>query len=366
MKKFTLFLMMLLLIVSAGCKKDKPEDVKDDKKTEAREDSKKDKKKKKNFKDGLDLKSIFNKDKNEGETQGNHEEESGDRDLENGNPQTGSFGIKSYEANEEIRIDLDHDGKEELLKLEQERISSEASENGEPVYDHFYLSINGERLEYIGESLYGGIKITDIDMNDNRVEIFVHIEDVGIVEIIKCFHYNGSELEEVYFTDDANSILFLSILEVREDRTIVFAGENYFSSYDQEQNMDKDLGQFSTEENYLLRDGILVYLGTPRYVKTSDTWRREAPYHVTVDGLDVYDKPMGNKIGEIGQGDVFYLQGVKKYNWQYSETLAEYRFFDAWADIKSDSGLSGWIEVPFGEFYDSDPQSEYSGVYHWN
>lgn len=366
MKKLTLCLMLLLLFVSAGCRKDKPEDVKNDKKTETQEESKQDKKKKKDSKDGLDLKSLFNKRKDGDETQGG-EDDPGDTGSEKKDPQTEAFGIKSYSANEEISIDLNHDGKEEVLKLEQAASAYEGEEEdlyGD--YKDYYLNINGERLEYTGRGYEAGIKLTDIDVDDDRVEIFVHVRDVGIFEDVLCFHYNGSELEEVYFTDNANALLYLDILEVRPDKTIVFLGEDSFTIYDQSLEMNKDLGQFFTDETYLLRDGVLAYLGTPKYIKTSESWRKEAPYHVTVTGMDVFDKPMGTKIGELAQGDVFYLYGVKKFNPQYIAEYEDYYYMEGWADIKSDSGVSGWIEVPFGEFYVSNPNDEYSGLYHWN
>lgn len=352
MKKLSLFFIVLIFAVFGACKFNLPGGEKKSENTETKTESVKEGDIKN---EDIDLKAIFDK-----EGQAEQKDEGKER-----KELPVAFGVKEYEADKEFKLDLDKDGLDESIVLELEKSAGSSSEEFED-YDAF-LKINGKRLVRLGKASAGKIFVTDIDANDNYLELFTGISEYEIYQDIQCFHYKDSKLQEIYFSDDRDSINILNILETKSDGIISFEGEGMFSVYPEEGNaQSRDLGQYLTEAKYILKDGFLVYIGSPRYEKTSKSWQRESPYYLTVDKLELFDEARGKKIGTLNKGDVFYLHGVKKYNRNYNGSYGTYVYEEGWAEIQVDgSGKKGWIKVPEGEFYKIDLESEYSGAYHW-
>lgn len=354
MKKLSLFFIVLLLAVFVSCKfnlpggEKTPENVETKTETVKEEDG---------TNEDIDLKAIFDKEGKNDEQKSEGEEKKDEIVV--------AFDVKEYKFNEEFKIDLDKDGVDESVVLEFEKTAS-SSDEGVELYDAF-LTINEKRLFHLGKASAGKIFITDIDAGDGSLELFTAVSDYVIYETIQCFHYKDSELKELYFSDEAGSINILNILESKSDGMISLEGEGNFSLYLGDGAEIRDLGQYITKADYMLKDDFLVYVGSPRYEKTTEQWQKEAPYYLIADGIELFDSARGNKIGDLKKGDIFYLYSVKKYNKVYDESYENFIYSEAWAEIQVDgSGKKGWIRVPKGEFYKTDLEDEYAGAYHWN
>lgn len=361
MKRLRVLLgVLFILMVVTGCK------GKQEEATEASSVKKSDEKKEKNDKSdkksGVDLKSIFSKDKKEGET----EEDPSEPVKEKEEPVSKKgFTFQEYEYNQVVDVDLDGDGKKEAVQL-QMLPKKKTAKDEEEYYPDFeaYLNINGQALEYFGNMNNAIMVVADMDPSDSYLEIFTAVSEYETYHDVRCYHYKNNKLEELFFSDDCKSFPRLNVKAVTSDGVLEIEGEGVFSYVPDMDNL-KDLGQYFTKTEYILKDGILVYLGSNRYERTSDSWRKECPYYLTVDGIEVFDSVNGSRIGELNKGDVFYLYAVKRFNESYDENYAGFIYKDAWAEIRTDKGVQGWIEIPWGYFYTTDPSNEYPSPYHW-
>jgi hypothetical protein len=255
---------------------------------------------------------------------------------------------------ETYSCDLDCDGTPEEIYCE----------NYTDYEDYFgcevIVYVNGEKvIDTFGEYAIGGsVMLCDFESKDLYREIYVEIySDSDCFVEAAAYRYSGGSVSEYYnvTTDDVYAVRWSLDLDQSGDGTVCY-DEEYEGMY---------LGNGYAYHTFTVENGKLVSIPTDIY-EVTDSWK-EAPYYA-LTSLTLLSDVDGTATGDVVEaGECFYVQrlylpfadGMLRDDWngESFEPRITYIY------VVTESGKSGWIEVPDDYFYETEPGSGYN--YAW-
>jgi hypothetical protein len=242
--------------------------------------------------------------------------------------------------------DLDCDGTPEEIYYETYTDFEDTSGCETLVY------VNGECVIdfYDDGGIGASVTICDFDNQDAYREIGLDAYwESGCMDYAVAYRYSKGNVAEYYNVgmDDVSAVRWSLDLNQPGDGTVC---------YDEEYSGGEYLGQGYVHHIFSVKNGKLVAIPANFY-DTADDWK-EATYYALFE-LPLLSDVGGTKNGDVvKKGECFYVQQIYLPSGN-GELLGQITYIY----VITESGKSGWIEVPDEYFYETDPGSGFPYVW---
>lgn len=249
---------------------------------------------------------------------------------------------KKLKESKSYSIDLDGDGKKEMVRYEVKTNGNYWDEE----YGGCTLSIyiDGKKAASVSDksALSIGVSVIDVKSSDKYQELYVHFTGMDNIFVKGCgYRFQNKTLKNLFTfsTKDVGSIRLYVLEKQPGDGMVHFRSEFY----------DRYVHQGFVKDAYKIKSGRLKQI-KKSVMRTSNDWRKKK-YKATMS-LKAYGSIGARSAAfAISKGDVFYIYKLKFKKAGKPESGITYFY------VRTASGKTGWVKNPQKSFYQS--YSEY-------